>query len=103
MGDAPFIIIKNRPGLSHKRSVKIDRFWKHKETGNVVEVRKLQNVVPDNYLRVVFYDPLIKHELAMPMYPRPNPFQPPNAAETLMEQGFLEAYEIYGDQRSTRV
>ena len=103
MGDAPYIIIKNRPGLAHKRSVRIARFWKHKETGNVVEVRTMQNVVPDNYLRIVFYDPMIKHELAMPLKARPNPFQPPNAPEILMERGFEDEYELYGDQRSTRV
>lgn len=98
MGEAPYSFIKHREGLSIKRSVKIVRYWKNKETGNVVEVRALQNVVPENYLRIVFFDPQIKHELSMPFNkPRPNPYQPPNAPEVLMEPCFTDSYEEYGN------
>lgn len=104
MGDAPYIIIKKRPGIGeYKSSIKIARVWKHKETGNVVEVRNVQNVVPDNYLRIVFWDPIIKHELSMPLKARENPFQPPGRNTPLMEPGFEDHYEVYENQRSTRV
>ncbi len=99
-----YIIKKNRPGGgSFKRSVKIARYWKHKETGTVVEVRNLQNVVPDNFLRVVFFDPTIGRELSMPLKTRENPFQPPGRSTPLMEQGFEDQYHVYEDQRTTRV
>lgn len=104
MGDAPYIIMKNRPGAgTHKRSIRIARYWRHKETGNVVEIRRLMNVVPDNYLRVVFFDPTINRELSMPLKPRANPFQKPGAASVEMEMSFEEHYEVYADQRTTRV
>ena len=104
MGEAPYIIIKKRPGIGQfKRSIRIARIWKHKETGNVVEVRAVQNVVPDNYLRIVFFDPQVKIELSMPLKTRENPFQPPGRSTPLMEPGFEDQYEVYGDQRSTRV
>ena len=98
MGEAPFGIVRHREGLSVKRSMKICRVWRHKQTGNCVEVRKFQNVVPDNYFRIVFWDPTINHELSMPFdKPRPNPYQPPNAPEILMEPCFTDAYEPYGN------
>jgi hypothetical protein len=105
MGDAPYIIVKKaRPGGGQfKRSIRIARVWKHKQTGNYVEVRNVQNVVPDNYLRIVFFDPEIGRELSMPLKARENPFQPPNRSTPLMEQGFEDAYEVAPDQRSTRV
>lgn len=104
MGDAPYIIIKNRPGMGQfKRSIKIARIWRHKETGNYVEVRAVQNVVPDNYLRIVFFDPQVKIELSMPLKARENPFQPPGRGTPLMEPGFEDQYEVAPDQRSTRV
>jgi ribulose bisphosphate carboxylase small subunit len=105
MGDAPFVIIKNRPGAgTTKRSMRIARFWQHRETGTVVEIRAFRNVVPDNYYRVVFFDPTIKRELSLPFYKaRPHPFQKPGSSVVEMEPGFLEQYEQYADQRSTRV
>jgi len=103
MGDAPYIIIKNRPGLTHDKLIRIARVWRNKETGNVVEVRAVQKVVPDNYLRIVFFDPNVKIELSMPLKTRENPFQPPGRATPLMEPGFEDQYEVYQDQRSTRV
>lgn len=99
-----YIIRKSRPGGGQfKRSVTIARMWKHKETGTIVEVRNLQNVVPDNFLRVVFFDPLIGRELSMPLKTRENPFQPPGRSTPLMEMGFEDQYYVYEDQRSTRV
>ena len=106
MGDAPYIIIpKHRePSGTYKRSVRIARVWRHKETGNVVEIRALRNVVPDNYLRVVFFDPTIGRELSMPMHPgHVNPFQKPGAQTIETEPAFLDHYEQYVDQRSTRI
>lgn len=105
MGDAPYIIVKKtRPGLGeHKRSIRIPRVWVNKETGNYVEVRNVQNVVPDNYLRIVFWDPQIQHELSMPLKARENPFQPPGRGTPLMEPGFEDQYIVAPDQRSTRV
>lgn len=99
-----YIIRKSRPGGGQfKRSVTIARMWKHKDTGTIVEVRNLQNVVPDNFLRVVFFDPLIGRELSMPLKTRENPFQPPGRSTPLMEMGFEDQYYVYEDQRSTRV
>ncbi len=93
-----------RPGGGqHKRSVRIERYWIHKETKTVVEIRNLQNVVPDNFLRVVFFDPTIGRELSMPLYSRENPFQPPGRSTPLMEAGFKDQYRVYEDQRTTRV
>ncbi len=104
MADAPYVFIKNRPGATQfRRSIRIARVWKHKETGNVVEVRNVQNVVPDNYIRIVFFDPTIGREMSMPLKSRPHPFQKPGAAVVEMERGFEEHYEVYHDQRSTRV
>jgi hypothetical protein len=102
MGDAPYVFVKHRQGLEIKRSIRLARNWKHKETGNVVQVVTVQNVVPDNYLRVVFFDPTINRELSMPLRKRPHPYQPPNAPETLYEGGFEEQYEPY-TAFSTRV
>ncbi len=105
MGDSPYIIIrKNRPGGGQfKRSIKIARYWIHKETKTVVEVRSVQNVVPDNFLRIVFWDPTIQRELSLPLKARENPFQPPGRATPLMEPGFEDQYRVYEDQRTTRV
>ena len=104
MGDAPYIIVKNRPGAGpYKRSIRIARIWRHKETGNIVELRNVQNVVPDNYIRIVFFDPTINHELSMPLKPRPQPFQTPGSAVIEMQPSFEEQYEVHHDQRSTRV
>lgn len=104
MADAPYIIVKNRPGAgTYKRSIRIARIWKHKETGNVVEVRAVQNVVPDNYIKIVFFDPTIGRELSMPLKPRPHPFQKPGSGVVEMLPAFEDQYEMYTDQRSTRV
>lgn len=105
MGDAPYTFVrKSRPGGGQfKRSIRIARYWKHKETGTVVEVRNVQNVVPDNFLRIVFFDPTINRELSMPLKTRENPFQPPGRATPLMEPGFEDQYYVYEDQRTTRV
>ena len=98
MGDAPYVFTKHREGLGTiKRSIRLARNWRHKETGNVVEIRTVQNVVPDNYLRVVFFDPQIGRELSMPLRARPHPFQPPNAPEVVMEPGFEEQFEPYAN------
>lgn len=104
MGESPYIIIKKREGLgTFKKSIRIARVWQNNQTGNIVEVRAVQNVVPDNYLRIVFWDPTIKHELSMPLKPRPNPFQPPGAPEILMEPGFDSEYHVYENQRTDRI
>ena len=102
MSDSPYVFVKHRAGMEIKRSIKLARNWKHKETGNVVMIVTVQNVVPDNYLRVVFFDPQIGRQLSMPLKARPNPFQPPGAAEVLMERGFDSEYEPY-TAFSTRV
>ena len=102
MADAPYVFVKNRPGTEYKRSVRIARFWKNKETGNVVEVRRMLNDVDRNQMRVIIFDPTIGRELNMP-FPKggyPNPFQPPGAPEVLMEAGFLDQFEPYGNLSS---
>ena len=104
MADAPYIIIKNRPGIgAHKRSITIARFWKHKELGTIVEVTKVQEV-DGSWLRIIFLDEKVPGvHLSMPLKTRENPFQPPGRGTPLMEPGFEDQYEVYGDQRSTRV
>lgn len=103
MGESPYIIMKSRPGVgTYKRSIRIARVWRHKETGNVVRVTAVQNVVPDNYIKIVFFDPTINQELSMPLKPRPHPFQKPGAAVIEMLPSFEENYEMW-DQHSTRV
>jgi|FLYN01.1.fsa_nt_gi hypothetical protein len=55
--EAPYIFIKHRsPEGTILRSVQIVRYWKHKPTGIVVEIRKFLRVVPDMRFRVVFFD-----------------------------------------------
>jgi hypothetical protein len=104
MSEAPYIIIpKAREGGTYKRSIRIARVWRHKETGNVVEIRKVGNVVPDNYIRIWFFDPIINRVLSLPLKPRPHPFQKPGAQSVEMELGFEDNYEVYQDQRSTRI
>jgi hypothetical protein len=63
----------------------------------MVEIRRVMNVVDDPHLRIVFFDQLLKRELSMPLKRRPNPFQPPGAPEVLMEPGFEDFYESYGN------
>jgi hypothetical protein len=97
MSEAPYVFTKHREGITIKRSIRLARYWRHKETGNVVEIRTVQNVVPDQYLRVVFFDPQIGQEISMPLKSRPHPFQPPGAAKEIMEPGFEESFEPYGN------
>lgn len=97
MADAPYVFIKHREGMQIKRSIRMVRYWAHKETKNAVEIRTVQNVVPDNYLRVVFFDPQIGRELSMPMKSRPHPFPPPGATHEIMEPGFEDQYEPIGN------
>jgi len=93
MAESPYIIVKHREGGTFRRDITIVRYWKHKETGNVVEVRSVKNVVPENYLRVVFFDPLIKIEVSLPLKKdRPDPFDP-----TKIEKAFENDYEPYGN------
>lgn len=106
MGDAPYVFVKkSRPGAgSFRKDIKIARYWKHKQTGTVVCVVNVQYVVGEDRLRIIFVDPNVpKMQMAMPLKTRENPFQPPGRSTPLMEQGFEDAYEVYEDQRSTRV
>ena len=40
------------------------RFWKNKETGTVVEIRRAMLVKPENKLRLVYYDETADVELS---------------------------------------
>jgi hypothetical protein len=104
MGDAPYIIIKNRPGSgAFKRSIRTPRFWQHNETGNVVEIVRVQEV-DGSWLRYIFIDPTVPGvQLSMPFKTRENPYQPPGRSTPLMEPGFEDQYHVYKDQQSTRV
>jgi hypothetical protein len=99
MADAPYVFVKNRPGQTYKQSIRIVRYWKHKETGNIVEVRRVLNDVDRNQLRIVIFDPTIGRELNMPFKKggAEHPFQPPGAPEVKMEPGFEDHYEPYGN------
>lgn len=99
MDEAPYVFVKNRPGQTYKQSVRITRYWKHKETGNVVEIRRMLQDADRNQLRIVFFDPMIGRELNMPFKKggEPNPFQPQGAPEVLMEPGFEDQFEPYGN------
>ncbi len=44
MSEAPYVFVKNRPGTTYKQSIRIVRYWKHKQTGTVVEVRRHQGL-----------------------------------------------------------
>jgi hypothetical protein len=103
MGDAPYIIIKNRPGVgAHNKSIRIARFWQHKETGTVVQVVRVQEV-DGSWLRIIFTDPSVPGvQLSLPFKTRENPYQPPGRSTPLMEPGFEDQYHVYHDQRSTR-
>jgi hypothetical protein len=106
MGDAPYVFVrKSRPGVgTFRKDIRIARYWKHKETGTVVQVVNVQYVAAEDRLRIIFIDPNVPGvQMAMPLKTRENPFQPPGRATPLMEQGFEDAYAIYEDQRSTRV
>jgi hypothetical protein len=105
MGDAPYIIVKkNRPGGGQvRRDITIARYWIHKETRAVVQVINVQNVKPEDYLRIIFIDPAVPGmEMSMPLKTRENPFQPPGRSTPLMEPGFEDKYEVYENQRTTR-
>jgi len=63
---APNIIIRHRQSEGRiNHSVRIDRFWQCQATGNHVEVKKYYNVANEGYMLVVFYDPIVKHELSL--------------------------------------
>jgi hypothetical protein len=104
MADAPYIIIKNRPGAgTHKRSIRIARVWQHKETGSLIQVVKVQEV-DGSWLRIVFIDPSVPGvHLSLPLKARENPFQPPGRSTPLMEPGFTDQYNPYENQQTTRI
>lgn len=100
MGEAPYVIIKHRPGQTFKRSIRICRYWKSKATGGTVEIRRVMSDVDRNQIRIAFFDPLIGQELNLPLHKSVHPFQPPGAPEVLMEPGFEELYEPVGNMSS---
>jgi hypothetical protein len=62
---APTIIVKHRDRAGTVvHSDRISRFWKSKQTGDTVEVKQYQRVVPDNTRRVVYFDPGIGRNLS---------------------------------------
>lgn len=90
---APYVIVKHRePQGTIKRSARIVRYWKNRQTGNVVAVTGMQNVVPANYLKVIFTDPTCPGlTFSQPLKTRKNPFGGPD------EIGFEEEFEPYGN------
>ncbi|MGI0147909.1 MAG: hypothetical protein ACREDF_00045 [Thermoplasmata archaeon] len=98
MADAPFgIVFPERNPQTIYRGDRICRFWKSKATGRIVEVRRPMRDVDRNQFRVVIFDPDVNQELNLPYEDAPNPFQPPNAPEVLMEMGLKTLYEPYGN------
>jgi len=68
VGDqAPFGFVRHREGAGTiMRSRRIDRYWKNKQTGVTVEVKRYLSVTGDvNEMRVIFFDPVVNHELSM--------------------------------------
>lgn len=105
MADAPYIIMKNRPGtgMHYKKSITIARVWQHKETGTIVRVVNVQEV-DGNWLRIIFIDPSVPGlQLSLPLKTRENPFQPPGRVTPLMEPGFEDQYRVYENQQTTRI
>lgn len=96
---------KSRPGTGGvMRGDRFPRYWQSKVTGAVVEIRRVLRDVDRDQMRIVFYDPSIGREMNMPYAKAElNPFQPPGAATPLMERPFKDLYEVYKDQRTTRV
>jgi hypothetical protein len=93
--NGPAIIVKKRPYQpTYRKSVVVEpRYWKHKETGTIVEVRELKLDVTENKLIVSFYDPGYGHERSMPLKSsRPHPFFPGE-----IERHFELDYEPYGN------
>lgn len=67
ISDGPHIFVKHRsPEGTLLRSVTIPRYWRHRETRTVVEVRRFMRVIPDMRYRVVFFDatmPIIEQSM----------------------------------------
>lgn len=62
---SPYTIIRHRvPEGTIRHSDRIPRYWKSKQTGATVEVRRYLHIEPDKRKRVVFYDETVKHELS---------------------------------------
>ncbi len=91
---APYVFIRHRETEGTlKRSVRVVRYWKHKETGTVVEIRRMMHVADANYLRVVYFDPLINRTVSVPLkQDRPDPFDP-----SRIERAFEKDFEPYGN------
>jgi len=57
--EAPYTIVRHRTSEGTiYRGIRIVRYWRNKETRSVVEVRRVLRVVPENVIRIVFYDPI---------------------------------------------
>lgn len=50
--------------IRHDR--RIDRYWKSRETGEVVEVRRYLIVQPEQKEVIIFFDPTVEKELSTP-------------------------------------
>lgn len=62
---APYVIIRHRiPEGTIRHDVRLPRYWKNKETGDTVEVRRYLHVANEMKRRVVFFDPMVKHEVS---------------------------------------
>lgn len=64
--EAPYVIIKHRaPQGTVRHHQRIDRYWKHKETGTTVEVKKYYVDIDRATTVVTFMDPTVNHTLSM--------------------------------------
>jgi len=74
---SPYVIIRHRiPEGTIRHDDRIVRYWKSRETGDVVEVRRYLHVVPERKRRVVFWDPTVKHELSASLEDFKRDFEP---------------------------
>lgn len=63
-GRAPYGIVRRRiPEGTIRHSDRIDRYWKSRHNGEVVEVRRYLRVVPEHVKRIVFFDPTLNQEV----------------------------------------
>lgn len=74
---APYTIVRRRvPEGTIRHDDRIVKYWKSKETGEVVEVRRYLRVVPEQKKRVVFFDPTVNQEVSSDLAQFKKDFEP---------------------------
>lgn len=74
---APYGIVRRRvPEGTIRHSDRVPRYWKSKETGEVVEVRRYLRVVPEQKKKIIFFDPTVGQEVTSDLAQFKKDFEP---------------------------